>query len=622
MIRENFLTGLEVKGSFDSGNPELENLNIGIRNDWPELHSILKKTMASVSSREMRKLEQRWLGLDSDEEARKMILTNEEQNWLEKHPSVRLGVDPAWPPFDFINEEGQHDGLAADVLTLLEKKLGIKFQLAPDLTYSEVKTRIKKRDLDVVSLMSQNPERKKYLKWSKPIATIPMVVASRNDFKQVGSPKDLIGNRVVVAKGYAVVSYLRANHPDVTFSEADTPLDGLKMVSMGEADQYVGYLGTISYLIREHGLFNMKIAGPTGFPPKKLAIAVRSDWPELVSLINKGLVSISLDQMAFIREKWIPSMDPGKVDEEFIVPHQVDFNETTFIIKSIAAVFALIIAILFATWLIRGRPKQLTIREILFFVSFVFAGLIVSIGVFVTILVEGIEKEAGYDDLRNKSLKLAFELKQSSEDLTRFARTFAVTGDPVNEKYFKAIIAIRDGKRPRPKEFNIFYWDRVAAGQLELTADGEKYSIEEKILELGLNEIERNKFTLAKKESDLLVELETMAFNVARGLYKDDKGQFTVHGEPDLELARNILHGKEYHEAKARIMKPISDSYRLLSWRITTEQNLIRERNHAIIRGITALILITIVFAFYVFFSLKETGCHTTLGAPVRCPGH
>ena len=47
---------------------------------------------------------------------------------------------------------------------------------------------------------------------------------------------------------------------------------------------------------------------------------------------------------------------------------------------------------------------------------------------------------------RFQSNKLADQLRQSSDDLTRMARTYAVTGDPIYEQYFFDILAIQIGR--------------------------------------------------------------------------------------------------------------------------------------------------------------------------------
>ena len=47
---------------------------------------------------------------------------------------------------------------------------------------------------------------------------------------------------------------------------------------------------------------------------------------------------------------------------------------------------------------------------------------------------------------RYASYQLVDELRQSSDDLTRMARTYVVTGDPIYEEYFRQILAIRNGE--------------------------------------------------------------------------------------------------------------------------------------------------------------------------------
>ena len=60
-----------------------------------------------------------------------VVLNDEERQWVLEHPVIRLGVDPAWPPFDFIDGQGAHSGMAADCLHLLGQRLGLTFELGP-----------------------------------------------------------------------------------------------------------------------------------------------------------------------------------------------------------------------------------------------------------------------------------------------------------------------------------------------------------------------------------------------------------------------------------------------------------------------------------------------------------
>ena len=64
---------------------------------------------------------------------------------------------------------------------------------------------------------------------------------------------------------------------------------------------------------------------------------------------------------------------------------------------------------------------------------------------------------------RYNSYLLADEMRQSSDDLTRLARTYVVTGDPRWEQQYQEILDIRNGSKPRPNQYEKIYWDFRAA---------------------------------------------------------------------------------------------------------------------------------------------------------------
>ena len=51
---------------------------------------------------------------------------------------------------------------------------------------------------------------------------------------------------------------------------------------------------------------------------------------------------------------------------------------------------------------------------------------------------------------RYQSFLLADELRQSSDDLTRLARTYVVSSDAKWEQQYFEVLDIRNGKKPRP----------------------------------------------------------------------------------------------------------------------------------------------------------------------------
>ena len=51
---------------------------------------------------------------------------------------------------------------------------------------------------------------------------------------------------------------------------------------------------------------------------------------------------------------------------------------------------------------------------------------------------------------RYESYRLAHELRRSSDELTRLARTYVVTGSPTYEREYWHVLAVRNGESPRP----------------------------------------------------------------------------------------------------------------------------------------------------------------------------
>lgn len=64
-------------------------------------------------------------------------------------------------------------------------------------------------------------------------------------------------------------------------------------------------------------------------------------------------------------------------------------------------------------------------------------------------------------------MSLAGELRQSSDDLTRFARTYAATGNEGYKNRYQAVLDIREGNAERPQGYEHVYWDLEQIGLLK-----------------------------------------------------------------------------------------------------------------------------------------------------------
>ena len=210
------------------------------------------------------------------------------------------------------------------------------------------------------------------------------------------------------------------------------------------------------------------------------------------------------------------------------------------------------------------------------------------------------------NEARYHAYLLADELRQSSDDLTRFVRTYVVTADPRYERMYMDVLDIRAGKMPRPQLYNRIYWDYVAAGT-KPRADGEAIALTDLMKRAGFTEQEFGKLKEAQDNSNALVKTEVIAMNAVKGQFDDGSGQFVRKGAPDLELARNLVHSAAYHQYKATIMKPLDEFLALLDdrTRAAVEKATLANRQ-AYLLTVALLALALVVVAAALLFTYRR----------------
>ncbi len=223
-------------------------------------------------------------------------------------------------------------------------------------------------------------------------------------------------------------------------------------------------------------------------------------------------------------------------------------------------------------------------------------------------------------DQRTESIGVADELRQSSDDLTKLARLFVVSGESRYEEYFRRVLAIRDGVAPRPVEYRRVYWDLIIANGQIPRVDGYPIAISSVMANAGITEDELDILAGAEVLSNELAELELQAFNARKGLFPDDSGDYTVRGAPDDDLASDLLFGREYNLRKAAVMELIAEFSSIVDQRTANEIADLQDQRGNYSR--VGLILIGLAFAFLLFvrYSVRESGDQSAASDSGRSP--
>ena len=236
-------------------------------------------------------------------------LSPAEQKWLAKNHTVNVRV-ANWPPFQF-NKNNNFKGISVDIIKYIFKQHNInyKFVHSKSIPWKYALDKLKdKQEIDLVLTAQKTPEREKNILFTNDYIDAPWVIFTRNDYSFISNIADLNHKTVAVQENFIMQDLLKKHYPEINLqiiNGTDATKKALQTLSFGNVDAYIGNLATASYLIKSSNLLNLKIAAPTPFGNHKNAMAVRNDWPELVSIINKTLKNISNKKKNDIYNKYI-----------------------------------------------------------------------------------------------------------------------------------------------------------------------------------------------------------------------------------------------------------------------------------------------------------------------------
>lgn len=231
-------------------------------------------------------------------------LSAEERAWLKDHPVIRFAPDPDFPPTEYFDANGIYSGITADYLSLIEKKLGIRFEIVRLRNWDEVITRARSGRIDVFA-GSETPQRTRFALFTPPYLELPAAIITREKVSKPLTPDKLSGMKVSVVSGYAVQEYLASRYPDLQLDVVPDVQTGLRKVSFGTSDALVENLATASHYIEREGISNLRIAGESGFS-YRMSFASRRDWPVLNRILKKGMNLFTKAEQRAVYRKWVP----------------------------------------------------------------------------------------------------------------------------------------------------------------------------------------------------------------------------------------------------------------------------------------------------------------------------
>ncbi len=351
LVSTHYFNGLRVEGIYADGS-SLDNLYIAVNKEQPILKTILQKTLNSLSVNEITSLKNRYFKNESKDllDTNQIdIFTVEEQKFMKEKGHINVCVDPNWLPFEKLNHNGEYIGIVSDILKTIQHKTEISLNIIKTDSWSESIDFAKQRKCDIFSLAMQTPNRKKYMDFTKPYLSFPLVIATNSTETFIDNIENIFGEKVAIKKDYAFIEIIKNKYPKIDIVEVENMEDGFKLIREKKVYAYVDALAPVAYSIQHDGITDIKISGKFD-DSWELGIATRNDEPILKDILEKALSTISEEEKSLIINRWLAIKFENRVIYKYI-------QETIVF-------FLILIAIVFwRNFILNKMNKQIEIKN-------------------------------------------------------------------------------------------------------------------------------------------------------------------------------------------------------------------------------------------------------------------
>ncbi|MCF8167703.1 MAG: diguanylate cyclase [Rhodoferax sp.] len=236
-----------------------------------------------------------------------IAFTPREKAYIEQLGStpIKMCVDPDWVPFERINQDGKHEGIAADLVQLVAQRVGLAIALYPAKDWDESLAASKGKRCQIMSFLNQTPAREAWLIFTDTIFFDPNVIITREEHDYVADASGLKGARVALPRGTMVEERVRKDFPNLEVVLTASEPESMVMVSERKADLTIRSLIVAANAIKKEGLFNLKIAGQIPQYTNQLRIGVLKGEPVLRDILDKGVKTISAQEREAIANKHV-----------------------------------------------------------------------------------------------------------------------------------------------------------------------------------------------------------------------------------------------------------------------------------------------------------------------------
>lgn len=225
---------------------------------------------------------------------------------------IVVGGDHNYPPYEFINEEGEPDGYNTDLTRAIAEVMGIDVEIRLG-NWAEIRQLLEAGDIDVLQGMAYSPERAELYDFAPPHAIVHQSIFARQGQAEVTDLQELRGKEVIVQERGVMHDLMLQSDVGALLFPADTHADALRMLASGKHDYALVANLPGLYLGRELELSNIEPVGKT-FGARRYGYSVAKGREELLAQFSEGLAILkNTGRQQAIYDQWLGPLETSGV---------------------------------------------------------------------------------------------------------------------------------------------------------------------------------------------------------------------------------------------------------------------------------------------------------------------
>jgi len=226
--------------------------------------------------------------------------------------TIIVGGELDYPPYSFLDENGQPTGFQTDLCRSIAKVMGMNIEIR--LTaWAQVRKDLEEGSIDLISGMFYSDERSKIYHFSPPYTIVSSVIFARKNSPSVESINELKNKEIIVMNGEAMHDYVIKHNLTQKILLGKTPGEVLQKLASGQGDYALGAQMPGLYWIKKLGLSNVTTMGKP-LKPFKDCFSVKKGNTLLLSRFTEGLMILyQTGEYQKLYEKWFDILNAPKM---------------------------------------------------------------------------------------------------------------------------------------------------------------------------------------------------------------------------------------------------------------------------------------------------------------------